>query len=422
MRIVEFKKLILEDIKKECPDYIYQDIYDAFDNCMDQEDIRLVLESKNLEYAVTGTKILSYEYYFQKIKAANNLNEDRITASTLLAMPIGEDIKYLVKGLVPANSMIQLAGAQKSKKSLFGLSLAIHLAKGLPFLGKETAICKVLYCDEENGISRNYRRLKMLMRGLGLEDDDLDNLEFVINKGQLLWQKDYGASIAKSIEEHIIQAKPQLLILDSFIAFFEGNENQSNEVRGALKIITRWIEKYDLSVIVLHHLRKPDINHSKTNVYDVRGSGDFLAFVDMLYMLEPSGENIMLKQEINRDDAVNDAIKLKFVFDKEKKIITLTNEGEAPYQHSKDNKQDICKEAIKEWFGEINQNEGRYSAERKEIITIMLSRGFTKSTIERALLELLFKDKFFKKKENREKYTLNYDKLQRAKDNFNEAS
>jgi RecA-family ATPase len=212
------------------------------------------------------------------------------------------------------------------------------------------------------------------------------------------------------------------LILDSFIAFFEGNENQSSEVRGALKIITSWIEKYDLSVIVLHHLRKPDINHSKTNVYDVRGSGDFLAFADMLYMLEPSGEFIMLKQEINRDDAVNDAIKLRFVFDKEKKLITLTNEGEAPYQHSKDNKQDVCKDAIKEWFREINENEARYSAERKEIITIMLSKGFTKSTIERSLLELLFKDKFFKKKENREKYTLNYDKLQRTKDNFNEAS
>ena len=80
--------------------------------------------------------------------------------------------------------------------------------------------------------------------------------------------------------------------------FFEGDENSSRDVRRIFSFQKYIKTKYGISFAILHHTRKT--KYHKTGD-DLRGSGDFLAQVEVSCMLNPEGDNkVIVTQSKNR--------------------------------------------------------------------------------------------------------------------------
>src|ERR1700730_8608104 len=81
--------------------------------------------------------------------------------------------EWIVEGIIPAFTVVMLAGDPGVGKSKFSLSEGLHIALGRDFIGHATRQCKVLYFDEENSRPDIMAYLQELWVGMGCPDPDL---------------------------------------------------------------------------------------------------------------------------------------------------------------------------------------------------------------------------------------------------------
>lgn len=60
----------------------------------------------------------------------------------------------------------------------------------------------------------------------------------------------------KNIETLIDYRKPDIIVLDSFVSLFEGDESKSADVKPVMTFLERIAERYNIAVILVHHIRK----------------------------------------------------------------------------------------------------------------------------------------------------------------------
>ena len=71
---------------------------------------------------------------------------------------------FLISGMLPCG-MTFLSGAPKTRKSFLAIQIAIAVATGKPFFGRQTTQCDVAYFDLEGSKSRiSYRTAQMTTR------------------------------------------------------------------------------------------------------------------------------------------------------------------------------------------------------------------------------------------------------------------
>ena len=193
---------------------------------------------------------------------------------------------WLIPGLIPKASMIALCGLAGVGKSVFGYTLAVAMAAGLPFLGRQTTPARTLYMDEENG--RRERRAYIYRAWVGLGRPSVpaivDNMivhGFALSTSQFPWD----AQLRILTQE----AKPDLIVIDTATpACHIQDENSNSEasmaaqkLRGVMNLAGP-----DCSMIVMKHLR---VDH-KTGHVDVRGAKFWKGTVDaILYHRKPVG-------------------------------------------------------------------------------------------------------------------------------------
>lgn len=100
-------------------------------------------------------------------------------------------IIFKVADLV-ADGVTLVAAKSKSGKSWLALQIAICVAKGIPFMGKDVTQCRVLYFDFENGEQLTQDRLRKILKG----QEAPENLDIVhsadrLGEGFLEELKDY---------------------------------------------------------------------------------------------------------------------------------------------------------------------------------------------------------------------------------------
>lgn len=102
------------------------------------------------------------------------------------------------------------------------------------------------------------RRCRLLEEGDGLQRN-YDNFAIVDLKESeragipLMLDNDEGR---RNITALIDYRRPDTLFIDSFVSFFEGNENDSKDVKPVTNFLERLAEKYNLAVALVHHIRK----------------------------------------------------------------------------------------------------------------------------------------------------------------------
>jgi archaellum biogenesis ATPase FlaH len=204
-----------------------------------------------------------------------------ITAKQVLETKYPEE-NWLIDRFLPQESITLIVGEAGTFKSYLSLYICKVLSTSELFLGefeiKQKA--KILILDKENKLRRIQKRLN------GLSFPTESDVYFLTYPEQFMFKTDNVPyqEVVKFIEDNQID----LIILDSFIDMFEGNENSSTDTAAAFNSIRSMSKKS--SFIVLHHDSKPQPNMIRSAAQKTRGSSNIIAQVDYQYYLEKSKE------------------------------------------------------------------------------------------------------------------------------------
>jgi RecA-family ATPase len=178
--------------------------------------------------------------------------------------------RYLIKHLIPAESIGMLFGGSGTFKSFIALDAALHVAHGLPWLGRRTVQGPVLYIAAEGGSGLWYRADAWhRARRLPWQKAPLHIVPMALDLTTEAWRVVEAAQSAG--------VTPSLVVVDTLSQTFGGEENSANEVAAYMREIgTRFRQLWRCAVLLIHHS-----GHAATE--RPRGSSAMRANTDYLY-------------------------------------------------------------------------------------------------------------------------------------------
>jgi hypothetical protein len=183
-------------------------------------------------------------------------------------------IEFIVEGLIAAGTVNGLTGEAGCGKTTLTTALAGSVSCGVDFLGHRCEKRPVLILDRENTLPIVQERLSRL----GIQDGS--NLKIWGS-----WLAEDAPMPGGACVKAWVQAtdpKP-LIIVDSLIAFLDGDENDARVVRAFMQQF-RDLANLGATVIFLHHSGKGESSRA------YRGSSDIKASIDVGYLLTNLGE------------------------------------------------------------------------------------------------------------------------------------
>jgi len=180
------------------------------------------------------------------------------------------NIRWLVKGAIPLDSLGLLFGGSGTFKSFVAIDLALHVAHGLPWLGKKTTKGPVIIIAAEGGAGL-WRRIVAWHRHHNLRWSGAE--VYVVPVAV-----DLGAEASRVREAATaIGVTPALVVIDTMAQTFGGEENSAGEVSHYLREIGLQIRSaYQCAVLVVHHT-----GHMATE--RPRGSSALRSNVDFMF-------------------------------------------------------------------------------------------------------------------------------------------
>lgn len=178
-------------------------------------------------------------------------------------------VTWLVKRVVPADSIGMLFGASGTFKSFVALDLALHVAHGLPWLGRKTQRGAVIYIAAEGGAGL-WGRIKAWHRARRL--DVRQAQLYVVPVGL-----DLTADAWRVVEAaQAVGARPAMVVVDTLSQTYSGEENSANEMAAYFRELgLRFRALWACCVLILHHS-----GHNATE--RPRGSSAIRANLDFL--------------------------------------------------------------------------------------------------------------------------------------------
>lgn len=179
-------------------------------------------------------------------------------------------VKWLVKHVVPAESLGVMFGGSGTFKSFIAIDLALHVAHGLSWLGKKTTKGTVLFVAAEGGAGL-WRRIVAWHseHRIKWEDASIFVLPVAVDLG----------NDASRVQEAAQQLgiRPDLVVVDTLSQTFAGEENSATEVATYLRELGLWFRAaWQASVLVVHHT-----GHQATE--RPRGSSAIRSNVDFMF-------------------------------------------------------------------------------------------------------------------------------------------
>ena len=161
---------------------------------------------------------------------------------------------YICNPLLPKEGMMVIAAPSKTYKSFLSMNLAYDLANGAPLLGlwDVKGPTRVLLIEQEIGPFRLQERLRKL-----------DTAKRGLDAAGNLWvaSKDLGCNLdtdkgLATVEMHIQDCAPAVVIFDPFRWFHSQDENDNTAMQKVIERVMKLQEKYHFSSIIVHHMGK----------------------------------------------------------------------------------------------------------------------------------------------------------------------
>lgn len=169
--------------------------------------------------------------------------------------------KWIVPGLIPADTVTLLTGNGGDGKSLLAVQLLKSSVTHTRWLGREVKNVRCLGIFAEDDKDELMRRTDGALTAERMSFGDLDGLTFVDRDGldSVMYEADHNETSGRitpffaQVWQTVQELGAQLLVLDSLYNFFGGNENvrsQANQFIGELKRLSR---KLSCAVVLVAH-------------------------------------------------------------------------------------------------------------------------------------------------------------------------
>lgn len=196
----------------------------------------------------------------------------RVDLQDILTRP-PEPPDWLVPNLLHRNTMVVWAGQPGVGKSFLSLTLAVALATGVPFLGREVKESRVLYFDEENSKPDFEEYFKWVWRGLGKPDAG----KVVRN----IRAERFSLAEAPVPQAYMLAAatdfRPDLIVIDTTTAACQiKDENDNGEATEAIQRLRQVQRVNDSTMLLLKHA-KVDLENG---THTVRGAKAWVGATD----------------------------------------------------------------------------------------------------------------------------------------------
>lgn len=180
-----------------------------------------------------------------------------------------QNVAWLVKHVVPSESVGLLYGASGTFKSFIGIDLALHIAHGLPWLGKKTKKGPVIIIAAEGGTGL-WRRIVAWHRERRLSWKDAPVYVVPISV-------DLGSD-AILVREAAAKAgvTPSFVLIDTLSQTFSGEENSAQETAAYLREIgLQFRACWQCAVMVVHHTGNNETERPRGSSA-LRANSDFM--------------------------------------------------------------------------------------------------------------------------------------------------
>jgi hypothetical protein len=209
--------------------------------------------------------------------AFGRLASDRKLGSTRVPLlSLGElreqshSVPWLIKHVMPAESIGMLYGGSGTFKSFIAIDAALHIAHGLPWLGRRTKQGPVLYIAAEGGAGL-WPRIVAWHRARRLQwaDTPFHVVPAAVDLTTDAWR------VVEAAQTRGVA--PMLVVVDTLSQTYGGEENSANEVAAYFRELgSRFRALWGCAVLILHHS-----GHSATE--RPRGSSAMRANLDFMF-------------------------------------------------------------------------------------------------------------------------------------------
>ncbi|EKI8625563.1 AAA family ATPase [Escherichia coli] len=248
------------------------------------------VQEAKLYKGITDREPENWHDYLQRIREQTErgeilTDEQYSQRKTTLPMSIGSagydtQLDYVVKGVIPANSLCSTYGASGSYKSFLACSWACHVATGRHWGGRRVAHGSVMYVVGEGGIGVP-RRIKAWEI---VNDERVENLYLVNRPIFPAVPLDVDEMVIASRQVERETGKPvRMIILDTLARCFGGNdENDARDMGAFIRGCDELKRRTGATVLVVHHSGKDETKGA-------RGSSAFRASLDAEYRIRREG-------------------------------------------------------------------------------------------------------------------------------------
>ena len=324
----------------------------------------------------------SYEEFYkkwqdnEKDKDSKNISKVKPEFNILTAKDVLEteypEVHWVIDKVLPEEGISLIVGEAGTFKSFFCLYLTRALITKEPFLGhfQVNRTCKILIIDKENKL----RRLKKRMVAMNFpKSEDVFFLEY---PERFRFENNQFVSF---VSEFIKEKNIDLVIFDSFIDMFDGNENSSTDTAKAFDVIRNL--DHNASYIAIHHDSKPIPKMVRSAAQKTRGSSNIIAQVDTQFYFEKGKDlkSFIVEQGKSRDEEPLKKFQVNIVSDLEKGLSGFEYAGEVKEEVTKIEE---TKELIYQFILE------RPYCTKDDITAELVNGGITERTGKRALLAL----------------------------------
>lgn len=156
-------------------------------------------------------------------------------------------ITWSVKHIIPADSVGVVFGGSGTFKSFLALDYALHVAHGMPWLGRKTRKAPVLFIAAEGG-SGLYKRVQAWHQARGLKRAGLPFYVLPVAVSLL----EQASAVVEAAQA--LGISPGVVVVDTMSQTFDGEENSANEVAAYLRELgTQFRALWQCVVMVIHH-------------------------------------------------------------------------------------------------------------------------------------------------------------------------
>jgi RecA-family ATPase len=306
-----------------------------------------------------------------------------ITGVELAEMPI-PDVSYLVNGIIPNASLIDVYGPPGSFKTNLTLYIAMKCADGknvFDFAVKKPY--RILWIDEENRDRGMKDKFNKIANGIEFQHKDWKkNFFFTISVGYEIVDNSWTQWLTETVKKH----KIDIVVLDSISKAFVLDERNEKEVKRIYTHFGYVIKNTGCSIIAIAHTRKLNQNQFSRGMEDLSGSREFAAMSDSMLLLEEVGHcKYKMTQTKNRYEEKCE--KISFSVSNTPTSINVEYGG-------------LSKDFIKKKFEVFGEKimvwliaEGRDTVMTKEVERFTKECGYTRDAMFKALEWLVEKNK-----------------------------